>query len=121
VKLVDTSVWIDFWRGRPAAAGLAELLRDGTVLLHPWVLGEIALGSLGERRDALLEDLAILPAAPVVADPELLSFVGHHRLGGTGVGLVDAQLMAAARLASADLWTGDQRLHRIWSRVRIES
>jgi predicted nucleic acid-binding protein len=121
MKLVDTSVWMDFWRGRAAAGGLADLLRDGTVLLHPWVLGEIALAGLGARREALLQDLAVLPAAPVVADHELLSFVAHHRLHGAGIGLVDAQLLAAARLVRAELWTGDQRLHRIWSRVRGES
>jgi predicted nucleic acid-binding protein len=50
VKVVDTSVWIDFWRGRAAALGLADLLRDGQVLMHPWVLGEIALGFLGAKR-----------------------------------------------------------------------
>jgi len=117
VKLVDTSVWIDFFRGRPSLSSLAEYIRDGAVLLHPWVLGEIALGSLGNRRQSILADLALFPAAPEVRLEELLTFIQHHALGGIGLGLVDVQLMASARVARADLITGDRRLAAAWSRV----
>lgn len=38
--LVDTSVWVKFLRhGLPL---LATLLQDGEVLIHPWVIGELA-------------------------------------------------------------------------------
>jgi len=57
--LVDTSVWIEHFRkGR---ADLADLLSNGLVLMHPWVSGELAWGSL-EDRAAVLFDLAALPA-----------------------------------------------------------
>ena len=42
--LVDTSVWIEHLRS--ANAILRELLGDGEVLGHPFVLGELALGNL---------------------------------------------------------------------------
>ena len=42
--LVDTSVWIDHLRsGEP---DLAAALGDGLVMMHPFVLGELACGNL---------------------------------------------------------------------------
>ncbi|MDO8349297.1 MAG: PIN domain-containing protein [Planctomycetota bacterium] len=117
MRVVDTSIWIDFWRGRASVSGLAELLREGHVLMHPWVLGEVALGSLGSRRGAILDDLAQLPASPVVPVGELLAFVEHHRLAGSGLGFVDVQILASTRLANAELWTGDRRLLEAWRRL----
>ncbi|MFY9342251.1 MAG: PIN domain-containing protein [Planctomycetota bacterium] len=118
MKLVDTSVWIDFLRGRPGVVGLGESVREGSVLMHPWVLGEIALGNLGTRRHSILEDLSLLPMAPIVQPTELLSFIDHHSLGGTGLGLVDIAVMASANLAGADLVTGDRRLATAWERMQ---
>ena len=117
MKVVDTSIWIDFWRGRASAEGLADLLRDGQVLVHPWVLGEIALGNLGAKRRVILEDLGLLPSAPVVAPQELLVFLEHHRLSGIGIGLVDVQVLASTKLAGAELWTADRRLQQAWERL----
>ena len=104
--LVDTCVWIDFFRGR--ASGLSALLEDGDVLSHPWVIGEIALGNVGARRSRILTDLALLPSAPPVADAEVLAFVESHELSGSGIGWVDAQLLAAALVAGATMWTSDR-------------
>jgi predicted nucleic acid-binding protein len=66
VILVDTSVWIDHFRAGDDL--LAGLLQDGQVLGHPWVTGEIALGSLAQRREVvgLLLDLS---QAVVASDP----------------------------------------------------
>lgn len=118
MRLVDTSVWIDFWRGSNAVADLGRLLEEDEVLLHPWVLGEIALGSLGSRRAAILRDLELLPVAPIVASEEVRSFVDHHQLAGTGLGWVDVQLLASARIAGAEVWTNDRRLASAWQRAR---
>ena len=45
--LVDTSVWVDHFRRGDTQ--LADLLERGLVLMHPWVLGEIACGDLSNR------------------------------------------------------------------------
>ena len=118
MKLVDTSVWIDFWRGSRTVVDLAQLLDDGEVLMHPWVLGEIALGNLGAKRTAILRDLAVLPAAPVALHVEVLTMIDRHALAGSGLGWVDVHLLASAKLSSADLWTSDQRLDRAWTALR---
>lgn len=47
MTLVDTSVWIEHFRaGNPE---LADLLMEGSVLMHPFVVGELACGNLPDR------------------------------------------------------------------------
>ncbi len=106
--LVDTSVWVDHLR--QGDAGLVELLERGAVLMHPFVLGEIACGSLKDR-PALLELLADLPGAAVAEADEVLGFIERHALHGRGLGHVDMHLLAAVALTEgARLWTRDKRL-----------
>src|SRR5687767_10403990 len=100
--VVDTAVWIDHLRRGDEE--LAGLLEDGRVLAHPWVTGELALGSLRER-DEILRLLEALPQAQVATHAELLAFIGDHELYGRGIGYVDAQLLAATMLTAAVLWT----------------
>lgn len=108
--LVDTSVWIEFFRGASGAARLAELLGENRVLVHPWVIGELALGHLGRRRASILGDLERLPAAATIDRREVLAMIDSRRLAGSGIGWVDAQLIAAALVAGASLWTADRKL-----------
>ncbi len=106
--LVDTSVWIDHLRKSDAA--LVRLLEDGAVATHPFVVGEIALGSV-KRREAVLEGLAGLPSVAVATDDETLAFIESASLAGSGVGYLDAHLLAAVRLTpEARLWTRDKGL-----------
>lgn len=63
--LVDTSVWVDHLR--KGNHRLVELLEEGLVCCHPFVIGEIACGSLKNRKE-ILSLLRDLPQAPV-ADP----------------------------------------------------
>ncbi len=107
--LVDTSVWIEHLRENSQV--LAGLLDAGMVLMHPFVLGELALGSL-RQRDVILSALSDLPSAAVATDAEVLHFIDRYALHGKGIGYVDAHLLAAVRLtAGALLWTTDKRLH----------
>ena len=106
--LVDTSVWIDHLRSRDEI--LSTLLEQGNVLGHPFVMGELALGSL-PRRDVVLNSLRRLPRANVARDEEVLRFVDREALFGVGIGYVDAHLLTATRLtADATFWTRDRRL-----------
>jgi hypothetical protein len=117
VILVDTSVWVDHLRA--ADAMLEELLGNGVVLAHPFVIGELALGHL-RQRNRVLSDLLELPQAMVASDDEVLHFIGRHELSGRGIGYVDVHLLAAVRLTTgATIWTRDQRLQEAAKRLSI--
>lgn len=117
--LVDTSVWIDHLRvGDPQ---LAELLQDGRVLAHPWVIGELSLGRLS-RRSEILGLLRNLPQAKTATEAEVLALVQHQQLFGLGIGYVDAQLLAATLLTTGtDLWTRDRRLAAVAAQLGLAS
>ncbi|MGH7820116.1 MAG: type II toxin-antitoxin system VapC family toxin [Candidatus Binatia bacterium] len=117
--LVDTSVWIDHFRRAGKSRGLADLLEEGEVGLHPFVLGEIALGHLGSRRVEVLRDLTMLPRAGIVPDDEVLEMVTARDLSGTGIGWVDAHLIASALERGWRIWTFDRALFRVAARLRI--
>ena len=105
--LVDTSVWIDHLRrGNPA---LARQLSDQEVWCHPFVIGELACGQL-DARSEVLSLLSALPQAPLAGHEEVLAFLESNGLAGTGIGWIDAHLLAAARLAGTRLWTLDRPL-----------
>ncbi len=105
--LVDTSVWVEHLRhGLPR---LATLLQEGEVMIHPWVIGELACGNLRNRQQ-VLELLLGLPMATVASDTEVLLLIERERLMGRGLGYVDAHLLASARLSHCRLWTQDRRL-----------
>lgn len=117
--LVDTSVWIDHFRS--GSATLAERLYDQQILGHSWVIGELALGNLRHRTRAdVLRMLHGLPQAKLATDDEVLHLVEHEKLYGIGIGYVDAQLLAAARLTlGATLWTKDARLDGAAARLGV--
>jgi predicted nucleic acid-binding protein len=110
--LVDTSVWIDFLAGRAAAAELATLLLADEVACHPAVRGELALGSLAARR-RVLGLLAALPRAAPVDDEGVMDLVAKAHLDSTGIGWVDAHLLACAEREQLPLWTLDRRLEKV--------
>ena len=115
--LVDSSVWIDHLRsGNPM---LTDLLNAEAVLCHPFVIGELALGSLPDRHDflALLRDL---PRAMEASNDEVQLLIEAEYLFGRGIGYVDAHLLASARLtAGSRLWARDRRLHENAMRLGI--
>jgi predicted nucleic acid-binding protein len=108
--LVDTSIWVDHLRaGHPS---LSRLLSEGGVLVHPWVIGELACGNLQDRSRLILL-LQGLPQAPLAMDAEVMLLIERHRLMGHGIGWIDAHLLASTLLASSRLWSGDRRLRTI--------
>jgi len=118
VTLVDTSVWVDHLRR--GNARLETLLRDGLVLLHPFVLGELALGRM-KRRTEVLGLLEEMPSAEAASHGEVLEFVERHQLAGSGIGWVDAHLLVSAALTGAAFWTLDRRLAHAAGRLALSA
>ena len=115
--LVDTSVWIDHLKSSDLV--LADLLGTGRVLAHSFVTGELALGSLRQRR-TVLESLRDLPQVTVASDDEVMMLIEREQLYGLGIGFVDAHLLAAARLTPGTLlWTRDRRLRQAATRLGL--
>jgi predicted nucleic acid-binding protein len=116
--LVDTSVWIDHLRvGNPRLKGL---LLENTVLTHPFIVGELACGSLNNRR-TIMSLLRTLPEAVSADHDEILILLEDEHLYGYGIGWIDAHLLASARLSHARIWTLDRCLARIASGLGISA
>jgi predicted nucleic acid-binding protein len=108
--LADTSIWVDHLSRHDPR--MAELLEEQQIATHPSVIGELALGVLTPRHEIIML-LKALPRVTVADGDEVLQLIDRHDLAGTGIGYVDAQLLAATLLTpDALLWTRDARLSR---------
>jgi predicted nucleic acid-binding protein len=114
--LVDTSVWIEHLRA--GNQRLKTLLFDEQVLCHPFVVGELACGTL-QKRGEILSMLKALPKAQLLEHEEVLSFIEARRLYGRGIGWVDAHLLASTLLTGCALWTLDKPLRRAAAALNV--
>jgi predicted nucleic acid-binding protein len=110
VILADTSVWIDHLRSGDEE--LSEELKSGNVAIHPLITAELALGSLRDRARTLAL-LDALPQVRVAQLGEVRRMIETRRLYGSGIGLMDAHLLASVLISSPTLlWTRDKPLRR---------
>lgn len=115
--LVDTSIWTDHLHSRDPH--LVEQLDGVGVATHPMVIGELALGSIANRRD-VLRLLHGLPKIMEAAHAETMTFVESRTLFGRGLSLVDAHLLASVILSPGTrLWTRDRRLREVAAEEEI--
>ena len=115
--LVDTSVWIAHFR--KGSHHLAELLSNSLVLVHPFIVGELACGNLSNRVGTL-SDLQALPSARSATHNEVVQLVEARTLWGLGIGWVGVHLLASALLSSCALWTLDRRLLQAAAASEVE-
>jgi predicted nucleic acid-binding protein len=117
--LADTSVWIDHLR-----SGVKELrkhLEQGQIVIHPFIIAELALGSIKERTKTLAL-LDLLPQVRVARLSELRLLIEARRLHSQGIGLTDAHLIASALIDSPTLlWTRDNRLRQVAENLGIHA
>jgi predicted nucleic acid-binding protein len=115
--LVDSSFWIDHIAGK--ITPLAELLRLRWVVMHPIVIGEIAMGSL-RNRQVFIAELKQLPTAYAASNAEVMAMVEWQTLFSKGIGFADAHLLAAVKMTdNATLLTKDDRLREQAERLGV--
>ncbi len=111
--LADTSIWIDHLRSDDK--GMRQQLQQGNIVVHPFIIAELALGSLRQRA----KTLALLDLLPQVRMPQLAEvrlMIEARRLYGVGIGLIDAHLIASifhAVNSPTLLWTRDKPLRKV--------
>jgi hypothetical protein len=117
--LADTSVWIDHLR-----AGNQEMrrqLEQGRIVIHPFIIAELALGSL-QQRARTLALLDRLPQVRVAQLNEVRGMIEARRLYSLGIGLTDAHLIAAVFLNPPTvLWTKDKQLRKVAEGLGIDA
>jgi hypothetical protein len=119
--LADTSVWIDHLRS--GNQEMRQRLNRGEIVIHPFIIAELALGSLRERAKTLAL-LDLLPQARVAQLSEVRRMVEARRLYRFGIGLIDAHLIASIFISldsSTLLWTRDKRLRKAAQRLGIHA
>jgi predicted nucleic acid-binding protein len=117
--LADTSVWIDHFRS--GNKNLRKALNQGQIVIHSWIVAELALGSLRERAKTLAM-LDLLPQVRVAQLSELRLMIEARRLYSLGIGLTDAHLIASVFLNPPTLlWTKDKPLRRVAEALGIHA
>lgn len=109
--LADTSIWIDHLRS--GNKELSKQLSQGNVAIHPFIIAELALGSLRERARTLAL-LDLLPQVRAAQQSEVRLMIEARRLYGLGIGLIDAHLIASVFINPYTLlWTRDKPLRKV--------
>lgn len=115
--LVDTSIWIDHLHASEAI--LVSLLTDDRVATHPFVVQELALGSI-RNRSTVLELLNSLTTLTPITHAELLSYLERHRLWGRGLSAVDVHLLGSTvTTPGCEIWTRDKGLQAAAAAVGV--
>ncbi len=117
--LADTSVWVDHFRFGDDE--LTDLLKAQSIVMHPFVVAELALGTMAQRNRtiALLDRL---PFTKVALTHEVRQMIEKRSLHGRGIGLIDAHLIASALLhPHTRLWTREKRLRAVAEEIGIHA
>jgi len=115
--LVDTSVWVEHLRF--GNVGLENLLNEGHVVCHLFIVGELACGNFSNRSE-ILSLLQALPLANHAEHEEVMYFIENYSLMGRGLGYIDMHLIASALLTKVPIWTLNRKLKEVSARLRLE-
>jgi predicted nucleic acid-binding protein len=117
--LADTSVWIDYLRS--GNKELRQYLNQGQIVIHPFIIAELALGSLKERTKTLAL-LDLLPQVQVAQLNEIRTMIEARRLYNLGIGFTDAHLIASVFINPPTLlWTKDKQLRKVSEALSIHA
>ena len=92
------------------------MLNQNLVGTHPFIIGELACGSIKNRHETIAY-LRMLPSATVARESEVLHLLESYRLWSRGLGWVDLHLLTAVLISGWNLWTGDTALARTMNAV----
>jgi len=109
----DTSVWIEFLKGKePFLTELDLLLEERQVIALECIFGELLQGAKTKRERKLITDY--WNNLPKIEERGLCVRAGLHageqKLFAKGLGLIDVFILTAAESSGARVWTLDRKM-----------
>jgi predicted nucleic acid-binding protein len=115
--LADSSIWIDHLRHRDEK--MIQLMETVSLLVHPFIIGEVALGHV-KNRDVILAEMSQFQQSVLATDTEVLQLINRMSLMGTGLGLIDVHLLGSVLVTiDAKLWTRDKKLAAVADSIGV--
>ena len=112
--LVDTGVWISFFRGEKSALGLKHLLVEDNVVLHPYIFGELLLGGLSKINENLMKSVKF---CDIIKEDDIYEFIKKNRKYISGMGWVDINIAASIYESSYELFSFDTNLQNFSKKI----
>lgn len=120
--LVDTSVWIEFFKRSPAISltQLELFIEEGQVVTCWPVKTEVLSGDMSRQTRSIVSDAlnAMISVDPDWNSPatwkNLVGFAtGARRKGLSVPGIIDRMILLAAKESGAKLWTLDKKMGKL--------
>jgi len=121
--IADTSVWIEFFKGKePISKHMRGMLEIQEVLAVECIFAELLQGATNVReREIINKYWHYLPKAQEKGIwIEAGTFSGENNLTSKGIGLIDSVLIIASRKTGARLWTLDKKLQAYLEKIQPE-
>jgi predicted nucleic acid-binding protein len=121
VILADTSIWIDMFRTGAYKAELGAMIANDQLCIHPFLIAELALGSLPEHRKTLVYLDQLISLRPVRLE-DVRHMIEARGLASKGIGLTDAHLIASCLATpGTQIWTLDAKLGKVAESLSIHT
>ncbi|PJZ79183.1 PIN domain-containing protein [Leptospira meyeri] len=114
--LVDTSVWIEFFRGKePYFSKLVGLIEASDIIAHEVVFGELLQGCKSRTEVTFVldywESLNNILSNGTFIQAGKLSFENKHL--ENGIGIIDSILISETKQRNLKLWTLDKKILKV--------
>jgi len=102
-------------------AELDTLIVNDQLCMHPFLIAELALGTLPERRKTLAYLDQLISIRPVLLE-DVRHMIEARGLASKGIGLTDAHLIASCLATpGSQIWTLDAKLGRVAESLGIRT
>lgn len=108
--IIDTSVWISFFKGENKALEVKNHIIENNVILHPFILGELLLGGVSSKTESLILSL---PTSRVFEYETIFEFIKKYKIQKSGLGWVDVNIIASAMGENYKILTFDKKLSEL--------
>jgi predicted nucleic acid-binding protein len=116
VIILDTSIWIDYLRGKDLAVvkSVTQYLEDEKVIALSPVFGELLQGAKGAKEESII--LTFWENCPKYDEYQLMLRAGllslRNKLLDKGVGLIDSAILYVALETDSKIWSNDTNLNK---------